>query len=321
MPFLQKTTVKCLAVSGLSLVVGLSASARLMRGQESETVSAPPELKQISSVAAQTPSALSSAETDTDVSVQQFTVSAVQHPWAKFPLGAWRESRVTTETAGQQDQPVSRSVTTQVETLRSVTPEHYSLEVQATVELAGRRIDGQKTSRVLLLSTDGPGQVLGSQRLKDENLALSVGIIACEVWEVSYSEESHKLVDRIHYSTEQFPHIFHRETSLASSGEASPVLLKVTSTVARDVPYQVGDDPLLCTCLKMVQHGEKGTSERISMVSPEVPGGTVARWTTEFSPEGERLRWSSQMLVGYGTGPRSEKPLTRRQIRRARRNP
>lgn len=252
--------------------------------------------------------------------VESFVLPAEQHAWARFPAGTWREIRTTTETFDEAGALASRSVTTQQESLQSASDERYALDVQATVDLVGKRITGKWINRVLQNVTDGPGPIISSRRLEDRSITLANNTVNCQVWEVAYSDEARSLVDRIFYAPDQYPYILRRETSAETSvSDGELPVEQVQSVVAGEVPYLVDGQVLPCTCLKTTRHTEKGSSVRVSLVTPQIPGGEVAVWSTVFDPRGQRSRWSSQELVDYGQGAPAKPGETRRQTRRARR--
>jgi len=282
---------------------------------------------QPSASAVQTVSSANPADVELPTPEQQevepaepFLLPTEHHPWTRFPVGAWREVQITTETFDEAGLAVSKSITTQEEKLQSISDDRYALNVQATVDLVGKRITGKWISRVLYTATDGAGQVVESRRLEDQSLALTNGLVACQVWDVLYRDDARTLVDRLYYSPQQYPHVLRRETSEVASdeNETSSTEQQVV-IVAVDIPYVVDEETIRCTCLQTTRQGEKGSTVKISMVSELVPGGEVAVWATDFDPQGRRSRWSSQELVSFGQAPPVGPPPTRRELRRARR--
>lgn len=286
-----------------------------------EDDSSTPSVQPISSVSPATREGTVADKADeVKIANQVFLIDPDQHVWSRFPVGSWREIQITTETSGSDGTSLGRSVTTQIEKLKSVTGDRYALDVQATINVVGKRVVGQWMTRVLNTATDEAGQVLESHRLTDEFLDLPAGEVECQVWDVVYTQDSRTLVDHIYFAPDEFPHVLRRETAAASveEGGLGPVL-QTESIVARDVPFTVAGKTWLCTCQQIVQRETKGSTVRIAMLSPAVPGGEVAVWLTDFDTEGRRSRWSHQELVSFGEQPRFEKPLTRREMRRARR--
>ena len=255
-----------------------------------------------------------------------YQVDLAKHAWAKFPVGAWREIEIVTETAGADGSGISRSVTTQLERLKSVTNDQYVLEVQATVDLAGKKIVGQARPRLLNIAMNKSGQVLESHRQEDQEILAASGLVQCQVWDVVYSDDSNTKVDHIFYAPDTYPYVLRRESASASgTPDGLSPTDEVATVIARELSYSHQAGPLDCACVQTVSSSEKGSTVRLTMQSPAVPGGEVTQWATDFDTAGKRTKWSRQELVGYGQRPRQSetvevpKPLNRRQLRRARR--
>lgn len=226
---------------------------------------------------------------------------AENHPWARFPAGAWREIEITTETFDESGKLFGRSVTTQKEILKAVTEDNYVIDVQATVDISGKRIQGPWNTRVLRLATDRPGAIYSHTRQADHLLALPIGTVNCQVWEVEYNDENRTLVDRIYYTSEIFPHVLARnviEQSETSPAEAAP--LDSVTTVARSIPHSFEGKILDCVSQQTIKRREKGNSQIMVLLSRELPGGEIEVQTTDFDSSGKRVRWSVQKLVNHG---------------------
>jgi hypothetical protein len=224
------------------------------------------------------------------------------HPWARFEAGSWREIEITTETFDEQGNVFGRSVTTQKEILKAVAEDSYVIDVQATVDVAGKRIAGPWNTRVLRLSTDRPGAVFSSARQQDELLPLNVGSVRCQVFEVQYSDESRNMYDRICFSSEVFPYVLRRDT--VERSENSPVAnspIDSFSIIARSVPFEWEGRIMDCATQLVVQRRDKGESQILTMLSSEIPGGEIRSHSTDFDASGRRIRWSVQKLLAYGT--------------------
>jgi hypothetical protein len=240
---------------------------------------------------------------------QPWTYPAELHAWARFPVGAWREIEVTTETFDEAGKLFGRSVTTQKEILKAIDTDTYVLDVQATVDVAGKRIEGPWNTRVLRLSTDRGGAIFSSTRQADELLPLNVGAVNCQVWEVRYTEESRNMLDRVRFSPEVFPHLLRRD--VIEQTENSPIEtlpLDSVTTIARAVPYVLDGRMIECANQETVQRREKGDTQTLTLLSPTVPGGEVRCRTTDFDSAGRRIRWSVQKLMGYGGSPAADLP-------------
>jgi hypothetical protein len=235
-------------------------------------------------------------------STPSWTLPKECHPWGRFEAGSWREIEITTETFDEQGKVFGRSITTQKEILKSVANDNYVIEVQATVDVAGKRIAGPWNTRVLRLSTDRPGNIFSSVQRKDELLPLNVGAVKCQVFEFQYAEESRNLSDRIYFSAEIFPHVFQRDTFERSDNAPTPSMPEdITTVVARAVPFEWEGKIIDCVTQQVIRRREKGESQTLSVLSPEIPGGEIRSHSTDFDTSGHRIRWSVQRLLAYGT--------------------
>jgi hypothetical protein len=239
-------------------------------------------------------------------SAKPWTLPKEHHPWARFSEGAWREIEVITETFDEEGKLFGQSFTVQKEILKAVTEDSYVLDVQATVDVSGKRIAGPWNTRVLRLATDRGGAVFAANRHADEQLPLNVGAVNCQVWEVQYTEEGRNLFDRLFYSPDVYPHVLRRDVieNVENSPSEAPTLDAALVTT-RFVPFSWEGRIIECTQHETIHHREKGNSQNVALLTPEVPGGEIQSHSTDFDSSGRRIRWSIQKLVGFGVSPSS----------------
>ncbi len=257
-----------------------------------------------------------------------FRLPAEHHPWARFAPGAWREVEITTETFDEQGELVNRSVTTQQEILKSVSGDRYTLDVQATVDLVGKRIVGAWITRVLHLPTDRAGEIVETVPLDDASIHVGGREIECQTWKVVYRDDARTLIDRIRYTPGHFPFVLDRTTLPGNGADNSPqTAIQVVSAVALDIPYTIDDQVIRSSCVQTKRQGDKGSTNRIAFIAAEVPGGELVARTSDFDLQGTLTRWSTQELLRYGLTPletlldtsSDESPESRRQRRLLRR--
>ena len=70
---------------------------------------------------------------------EESAIAASLHPWGQFEPGTWKMVRVVTETLDEQGQVVSTSRTDTKTTLLEVSNDSVTLEVEACMEVAGKR--------------------------------------------------------------------------------------------------------------------------------------------------------------------------------------
>ena len=70
---------------------------------------------------------------------QDVKLARQHHPWARFEPGAWKKVRVVTETLDEAGNVTSTSTTDTTTLLEFVDADTYSLQLEVTVDVAGKR--------------------------------------------------------------------------------------------------------------------------------------------------------------------------------------
>ncbi len=242
-----------------------------------------------------------------DLAEKRFVLPRKHHPWTKFEPEAWREVRISTETFNPDGTVASRSVTIQIEALKAIAEGSYTLEVQATIDLAGKRITGDRQTRQLNMLTDSTAHIGTTHRLEPAELTIDGRTVRCEVWKLTAQDEQHKYRQQIFYAPNQWPFVLQRENSeLSDMPEAEPHSKQSSQVVALSVPYLVGGKPVSCSCTKVVRQSNKGTTVRMELQADNVPGGVVAAWVIDTDAQRQPSRWSLLELIDFGTTVRTE---------------
>ena len=267
------------------------------------------------------PEADSPVETPAAVEVP-FVMPREHHPWARFQPFAWRGLRTTTETFDAEGNVASRTVSTQVEVLRAVDESSYTLDTQVTVDLGGKRLMGKWQTRQLGLLTDNTYRMVSSRVLAETKWKLDDRELDCAMTEQQLRDQQHHLVQRLCYTPEQSPYVLFREiTEVPAEDSEESRWSQTDRVVTLEVPYAMGEQVFSCSCTKSVRTSNKGTTQRMTLETDDVPGGVVAAWSTDTDAEGKRARWSLTELIDYGEADiqdRSDRKQ-RRELRRTRR--
>ena len=240
---------------------------------------------------------------------EPFQLPIDQHAWARFLPGAWRVSRTVTETFDDEGQMVSRNVTTQKEVLQAVADGKYVLQLQAMVDLDGKRIVGDWKTRALQLATDGAGPMVGSRQLEDQAITIAGRAAKCQVWELRYRDGARNMLDVVYYQPQRYPFVLQRETfanDIQIDGIQSDAAVEVEQlmeVIALDAPFLVGEQLLGCSWLRTFHHRVKGDTVRLAVSSASVPGGDVAVWSTDFDAQGRRSLSSATSLLAFDDSP------------------
>jgi hypothetical protein len=130
------------------------------------------------------------------------------HPWGRFPVGSWKNVRVTSETLDAQGRIVNTSVTETKTTLVAANDHEYQLKIETTVEVAGKRFahPAQVTRHTYWgeLATAAPN---GLRKVSTSELELNGRKVACEVRQALSEREGERRQTVVHYTTTQFPYI------------------------------------------------------------------------------------------------------------------
>lgn len=230
----------------------------------------------------------------------QLQLPATEHPWARYPVGSWREVEITTETYDEAGKLFGQSLTTQQEILKVVAEDSYALEVQATVDVSGKRIVGPANTRILRLLTDRPGVIYSSVLQGEDEVQIGSQVFPCEVWEVEFNDESRNEKARLLHSAQRFPFVLRRELTTKDASSAGQGQENERSRIiALEVPFSFRDRTYSCVLQKTDRRNEKGSTQSLAMLSDEIPGGEIASWSTDLDTEGRRVRWSVLRLVSF----------------------
>ena len=232
-------------------------------------------------------------------------VSAKLHPWGLFDPGAWKTVRVVAETLNEQGQVVSTSTTDTKTTLVDIDNDGVTLEIQACMEVAGKRFEAEPQT----LKQGFHGELLGPNlTLKeptDGEVVIEGRKIPCKVQQLESVVPSGKTSTTIYYSTMVTPYILKRE-SVTTDSEGKIVLGPTTVEVmALSMPLkvQVRGERKRGIKVKTVQKNPSGVVTTEADVLPEVPGGVVGNRSEEIDKTGRLVRRSTLELIDYNSDP------------------
>ena len=90
-------------------------------------------------------------------------ISAKLHPWGLFNPGAWKTVRVVTEALNEQGQVVSTSTTDTKTILVDLDNDGVTLEIQACIEVAGKRFRPSRRPSSRGSTANWSGQISASK--------------------------------------------------------------------------------------------------------------------------------------------------------------
>ncbi|MCA9249423.1 MAG: hypothetical protein KDA42_20015 [Planctomycetales bacterium] len=250
----------------------------------------------------------------------QETVAEKDHPWARFQPGAWRKVRIVTEALDEAGDVVGSSVTESSSYLIDVSETSYALEIDTSVEVAGKRLPSKLQLEELDLPADLglAGEDSDYKLVGTATYAIDDKRIPCEVFEKQDDTPDGNRVTKIYYAANFSPRIVKQEQITTGANGDAPLDELTESIVAIDMPYRLSSGIVPTWQTKRQRKGPKGSTVAIEIHSSTIPGGLVAQSTKELDAAGRVLRRSTLELIDYGL--ESERALQRRRVFRSRRN-
>jgi hypothetical protein len=237
------------------------------------------------------------------------------HPWGHFPVGSRKTVRTTSEALDDKGHVVSVTSTDTTTTLIAADGASYTLQTNAIVDVAGRRISAAPQITRHGYYGEAPGQPLETSRASDTSVTIDGRTIPCEVRQVVLNSNSGKLVSTLFYSHEHSPFVLRRETTVESAEEKRNSSL--VEVVALDLPQRVRGELKQASYVKTTQTLPQSTKVTLEVHCEEVPGGVAAHWASETDDTGRVLRRSTLELVDYyiASAAGQPQPIYRRPLR------
>jgi hypothetical protein len=226
------------------------------------------------------------------------------HPWGSFDVGAWRQSKITSESFDAAGALVGRSVTARTERLVRKSPGTVTLGYETVVEVSGKRLPGPRQEVTIDLWTDeameeGAHAAPRGERLADAVVSLRKRPIECQVWAFSTPLDRGERLHTVWYAPGEQPSILRREQAdqiegtAASRERQSVTRRRIAMPLAGGVveAYFVATDRELAGGGRIESYGAHAAA---------VPGGLLTEGVTELDAAGQRVRWTTTELVTWG---------------------
>ncbi len=232
------------------------------------------------------------------------TIPREHHAWARFTPGSWSKVRKWTEDLDEQGKVKSASTTETKTTLIGIDESGCTLQVEVTVEVAGRRFVAQPRQVRVGLDGGTNGTQLEFRKVGEASLDLDGKAISCAILESTLTNADTRVVSRLHYSGSVPPFILRREV-VTTSPDGKQILEQTTmDAVAVDMPQKVLTELLSASHVRTVQKQPNSTTFTLEVVCLGVPGGVVAHTSKDLDPSGKLMRRSALELLDYGVaGP------------------
>ena len=231
---------------------------------------------------------------------QDTFVPRAHHEWGRYNPGAWKRVRVVTETLDENGAVVSTGTTETTTSLIAVTDRTATLQIDVTVEIAGKRFDKQPR----IIKQDFSGHVKGAsatvQKLDAGSVTVDGRKIPTAVRQVTVGTGQAKWISKIHYSGRVAPYVLRRETVSTDPNDGAGNYRTTVEVIALDMPQRVLAEIKTASHLKTVHRSAKGTTITLEVRCEDVPGGVVTHGSKQLDAAGKLLSRSTLEMINYG---------------------
>ena len=143
---------------------------------------------------------------------QTAALPAKLHPWGLFDPGAWKTVHVVTETLNEQGQVCSTTSTDTKTTLVDIDNGGVTLEIQACMEVAGKRFEAEPQTVKQGFHGELAGPNVKLKQPTDGEVVIEGQKIPCKVQQLEAAEPNGTTITTIYYSTSLAPYVLKRKS-------------------------------------------------------------------------------------------------------------
>ncbi len=229
------------------------------------------------------------------------------HPWGRFGnhRGAWKRYRVVTETLDDHGQVTNTSVTETKTSLEDVDADGVTLRVEATVEIAGKRLPAEPRTVRQSLRGDWVSGKARIRALGTGQVTIEGRTIPCRVEEAEFDSSAGKTWTRTFYSRFVPPYVLRREGKTIGS-DGKTIEETTFRVISLDRPCKIVPLIRRAAWVEAVSTTPNGKTVTRAFTTMDVPGGVVYHAADEMDSTGRLVRHSNLVLVDYGLEPEKE---------------
>ncbi len=234
-------------------------------------------------------------------------IPAKLHPWGQFAPGTWKTVRVVTETLDEQGHVANTSKTETKTTLLGISSDSVTLQVEACMEVAGKRFRVEPQSIREGFHGEAAGPDVQLDEPTDGKITIEGHEMPCEIRRLSLAGGGGKTRLTLCYSTTVPPYLLKRECLVTDAEGSNTVSETTEEVIALDMPVAVFGRLRNGSYVRRVHKSEKTTVTTLSVVVEDVPGGVVNHSSKEVDKNGRLLRRSTLELVDYSSDPKRDR--------------
>lgn len=225
---------------------------------------------------------------------------ADQHAWARFGVGSWKLVRLSTETIGENGEVESVTKTDTKTTLSRADDRTYTLKVEVTVEVAGKRFDADPKEITYGYNGEEQGQTVTVKDLGESKVSINGFEYPSVVRQIEIQNEKLKSVSTTHYSERVSPHILKRKTEAIDTSTDKRTYLADVAVIAMDMPERVLTEIKSTTHVRRIETYADGTRKiTVEVLCDSVPGGLIAHALKQVNEAGVVVQRSTLELIDY----------------------
>lgn len=242
-----------------------------------------------------------------NASLGQARVTRTTHPWGQFGPQSWSLVRKVSETYDESGKASGATVTETKTTLLAVDDDTYTVKIESTVEVAGKKIVAEpkvirQTFEDLPIDvTVAVKVVAGDQTLEVEERRLN-----CQVYEIAHSSTLQKTNTKTYFCSKVAPYVLRRETTTVNATNGNTESQTIMSAVALDMPFRVVSENKPTVHFRTHQKHPLGSISTLVIHCQEVPGGLVSQSSKELDAQNRVIRRSTVELIDYSVKPADE---------------
>jgi hypothetical protein len=225
------------------------------------------------------------------------------HRWGRFEPGAWKLVRVITETLDKDGTITGTSTSDTRTVLVQKGPQFVELYVTVTVEVAGKTFDAEPETIVESFCgqrLDGEKDSLTFNKPKTATVTIEGRSVPCKVQQMQLEGPGVKQVSNVYFSDRIEPSVLKCESATTEPKTNKEISQSTTQVLALNMPFRVLTEMHTTAHLRTVHKHGKGMTVTTWVISPKVPGGTVAQWSKILDGDGNVVQRSTLELLDYG---------------------
>lgn len=233
------------------------------------------------------------------------------NPWTRFGVGSWKKVRAYSESLNEAGKVESTSVKDTKTTLIEVTDTHFTLKVETTVEVAGKKFVAEPKYLQQGYNGETDGQTVEIKKMGPGEVVIDGRKYPSEIQQVIVNGDELKRVSLVYISQSISPYILRRETKATDAAGSTKNYESVVEVVAVDMPARVLTESKTVSHVKTTHRQANGNSTVVMETHcKDVPGGVVAHSAKELNVAGRVLNRETLEVIEYQVVPIESEPAT-----------